>query len=141
MERTAKSVDDHLAVIEGGMGDDMRLLDREISKRMPGRERHLYEGKLWGGSDQQIVGYGVMDYTNRSGEEVHWFAVGLAAQKNYVSMYVNAVENDSYLLSQYEGKLGKVRVGSASVGFDSVEDVDWHNLMELVERAAALTGS
>ena len=139
MERTTTSVDDHLAAIDGGMGEDMRLLDEQISRRMPGRDRHLYEGKLWGGSDQHIVGYGVMDYTNRSGNEVQWFAVGLAVQKTYISMYVNAVENDAYLLSQYEGKLGKVKVGSAAVSFDSVADVDWDNLMELVERASALT--
>lgn len=140
MERTDKSVDEHLAGIDGQAGEDMRLLDTEITKRLPGRERFLYEGKFWGGSDQRIVGYGVMDYTNRSGEDVHWFVVGLAAQKNYISIYVNAVENDTYLLAQYADRLGKVKTGSASVSFDAVADVDLDNLMELVERAGALTG-
>lgn len=140
MERTEKSVDEHLAGIDGQAGEDMRLLDKEITKRLPGRERFLYEGKFWGGSDQRIVGYGVMDYTNRSGEDVHWFVVGLAAQKNYISIYVNAVENDTYLLAQYVDRLGKVKTGSASVSFDAVADVDLDNLMEVVERAGALTG-
>jgi hypothetical protein len=106
---------------------------------MPGAERHLYEGTFWGGSEQQIVGYGVMDYTNRSGEEVEWFVVGLAAQQRYVSMYVNAVENDAYLLRQYEGKLGRAKIGSASISFATIEDIDFDNLMELVTRAGELT--
>jgi len=135
MERTSKSVDDHLASLRGQRGEDIRALDRAIWERMPEAERHLYEGKLWGGSDQRIVGYGAMDYRNRSGEDVEWFVVGLAAQKAYISMYVNAVEGGAYLLAGYEGKLGKVKTGSASISFDSVDDVDLEMLMDLVERA------
>lgn len=135
MERTSKSVDDHLASLAGEQGEDIRALDRAIRERMPEAERHLYEGKLWGGSDQRIVGYGIMDYRNRSGEDVEWFIVGLAAQKTYISMYVNAVEGGTYLLAGYEGRLGKVKTGSASISFDSVDDVDFEILMDLVERA------
>jgi len=138
MERTSEDVDEYLDSIGGERGEEMRQLDRSITERMPGAGRHLYEGKFWGGSDQQIVGYGVMDYTNRSGDAVEWFTVGLAAQKNYISMYVNAVENDNYLLGQYEGKLGKVKTGSASISFNTLDDVDYESLMDLVERAARL---
>lgn len=138
MERTTKDVDAHLDSIPGQRGDEMRQLDRSITELMPDAGRHLYEGKFWGGSEQQIVGYGVMDYTNRSGDEVEWFTVGLAAQKNYISMYVNAVENDAYLLGQYKGKLGKVKMGSASISFDTLDDVDHESLMDLVERAGQL---
>lgn len=138
MERTSKDVDGHLDSIRGQPGEEMRRLDRLITERMPAAGRHLYEGKFWGGSDQQIIGYGVMDYTNRSGDAVEWFTVGLAAQKNYISMYVNAVENDAYLLGQYKGKLGKVKMGSASISFDTLDDVDHESLMELVERAGQL---
>lgn len=140
MQRTNKSVDDHLAGLEGDRGEDVRLLDTAIVARMPGAERHLYEGRFWGGSEQQIVGYGLMDYTNRSGDEVRWFLVGLAEQKNHISMYVNAVEDGAYLLREYESTLGKAKVGSASISFKSVEDVDFDNLMELVARAADTAG-
>lgn len=116
----------------------MRQLDRSITEKMPGAGRYLYEGKFWGGSEQQIVGYGVMDYTNRSGDAVEWFTVGLALQKNYISIYVNAVENDVYLLGQYKGKLGKVKMGSASVSFGTLDDVDYVSLMDLIERAGEL---
>lgn len=136
MERTDKSVDDHLASLEGRQGEDMRRLDAAIRERMPDSGRHLYEGKMWGGTDQKIIGYGVLDYTNRSGQDVEWFIVGLAAQKNHISMYVNAIKDGAYLLREYEKKLGKAKVGSASIGFDTIDDVDFDNLMELVEEAA-----
>ncbi len=139
MERTDKSVDVFLESIDDERGDDLRRLDEEISKRMPESERHVYEGKFWGGSDQQIVGYGVMDYENRSGDHVEWFVVGLAAQKNYISMYVNAVKDGRYLLRDYEEKLGEVKVGSASISFDRVDEVDFDVLMDLVEEAGQLS--
>lgn len=135
MKRTSTDVDDFLSGLEGDRGEDIRTLDAEIRARMDGHERHLYEGTFWGGSDQQIVGYGIMDYTNKSGEDVEWFIMGLAEQKNYISMYVNAVEDGEYLLRQYEKKLGKAKVGSASISFSSLADVDLDNLYELVSRA------
>jgi len=136
MERTDRSVDDFLADLRGPASDDIRVLDSEIRQRMPGHERHLYEGKFWGGTDQQIIGYGVMDYQNRSGEDVEWFIVGLAEQKNHISMYVNAVRDGAYLLREYQKRLGKAKVGTASIGFESLADVDVDALMELVEEAA-----
>jgi hypothetical protein len=135
MERTAKSVDEHLASIDGDRGEDIRRLDEIISEQMPNQERHLYEGKFWGGSDQEIIGYGILDYRNKSGVDVEWFLVGLAEQKNYISMYVNAVEDGKYLLDQYEGRLGKVKKGSASISFPGLDAVDVAALTEMLVRA------
>jgi len=135
VERTGKSVEDHLASLKGDRGDEIRRLDAAITEHMPGHARHLYEGKMWGGTDQTIIGYGIMDHRNRSGEDVEWFVVGLAAQKRYISMYVNVVVDGAYLLREYDGRLGKVKLGSASLGFDDLADVDFENLMDLVARA------
>ena len=136
MDRTNKDVDEFLGSLHGKRGDDMRLLDAAIQERMPGAERHLYEGTFWGGSDQQIVGYGLMDSTNQSGEDVEWFVIGIAEQKNYLSMYVNAIHDGEYLLRLYEHKLGKAKVGSASISFDSVDDLQLGTLFEMIDRAA-----
>lgn len=65
MRRSTHDVDDHLAGVAGRQGEDMRALDAAIRERMPGAERYLYVGKFWGGTDQQIVGYGIMDYRDR----------------------------------------------------------------------------
>lgn len=140
MERTTKDVDQFLAGLEGRQGDDMRVLDAVIVESMPGRERHLYEGTFWGGSDQQIIGYGVLDYQDSSGKQVEWFLLGLAAQKNYISMYVNATEDGAYLLRKYEGRLGKVKTGSASISFPTLDDVDLDALLDLVSQTHELGG-
>jgi len=130
------SVGEHLASLSENVRDQMVLLDTAISDRMSGASRVLYEGKFWGGSDQKIIGYGEFRYTNSSGKTVKWFMVGLAAQKNYLSMYVNAVDDDGYVLAQYKDRLGKVKVGSASISFKNVDDVNIDVLMELVDVAA-----
>ncbi len=132
MEISKTTPDEHLAQLDD---DDMSLLDREITARMPGAARLLWEGKMWGGTDQAIIGYGHFSYKNSSGKEVEWFMVGLAQQKNYISMYVNAVSDGGYLLDEYKARLGKVKTGSASISFDSVSDVELDVLLELVERA------
>ena len=141
MQRTTKDVGEFLASMEGTQGDDMRRLDDLISGRMPGQPRFLYEGVFWSGSEQQIVGYGVMDYQNRSGVMVEWFLVGFAAQKDHISIYLNAVEDGDYLLRQYEGKLGKAKTGSASIAFKTLADLDLDNLLEMVSRASDLTAT
>jgi len=140
MERTTGNVAEHLASFEGSRGEDIRKLDELIREQMPGVECHLYEGKLWGGSDQRIVGYGTLDYRNKSGDDVEWFLVGLAAQKNYISIYVNAVDDGKYMLSGYEGRLGKVKQGSASISFGGLDDVELDTLTELLRRSAELSG-
>jgi hypothetical protein len=70
---------------------------------------------------------------------VEWFAVGLARQKRHYSLYVNAVEDGRYLGQAYAGRLGKVKLGAASVGFRRLEDVDLDGLRALLEHAGRLT--
>ncbi len=117
----------------------MAELDERITRVFSADIRQMWEGRLWGGSDQNIIGYGEFSYTNSSGTEVHWFAVGLAAQKKYLSVYVNAVDDGAYLLRQYEDRLGKVKIGSASLSFGSLDVLDLDVFDELIRRAGDLT--
>lgn len=137
MEKSQRTPDQYLADLEDNLKDDLVFLDSEIAKRFPGEARALFEGTFWGGSDQQIIGYGDLTHEGARGIPVEWFMVGLARQKNYISMYVNAVGDGGYLLNEYRDKLGKVKTGAASISFSRVADVDTDALMELVERAAA----
>ena len=105
---------------------------------MPGAERVLWEGKFWGGTDQRIVGYGLYRYKGRSGAEGEWFVVGLAAQKNYLSLYVNAATEGTPLPKLYAPRLGKVKAGSANLQFKRAADIDLDVLRELVARAQEL---
>lgn len=138
MDRSSTGPDDFIATLPDGVREDIALLDAEISSAMDGLERTLWEGVFWGGTTQHIIGYGAYRYTGRSGRSGEWFVVGLAAQKNYLSLYVNAAADGVYLGKQYAERLGKVRAGSANLQFKRAADIDLAVLRELVTRAREL---
>ncbi len=136
MERsTTTTPDQFIAGLPDGVRDDIATLDAVIAEAMAGTERVLWEGPMWGGTDQRIIGYGSHQYTNRSGVHVDWFVIGLAAQKQYLSLYVNAADADGYILRRFAGRLGKVKVGSANATFKRASDIDLDALREMVDQA------
>lgn len=140
MDLSDVDVDTHLTgIADPDVAGTMRTLDRLITERMPDRRRALYEGTFWGGTEQRIIGYGHIVQPRPRGEDVHWFLVGLARQKDHYSLYINAVEDGAYLGQQYKGRLGKVKLGSASIGFKSLDDLDLDVLGEMVQRANEIT--
>jgi hypothetical protein len=139
MQRSTKSPDEHIASLPDGVREDITALDAVIAGEMVGEERTLWEGVFWGGTTQHIIGYGAYRYKGRSGAEGEWFKVGLAAQKNYLSLYVNAADDGQYLGKVYAPRLGKVKAGSANVQFKRAADIDLEVLGEMVRRARELT--
>lgn len=137
MERSPVSPDDHIASLPDGVREEIAALDVEISRVMAGEERVLWEGPMWGGTHQRIIGYGALVQEQRGGS-VEWFTVGLAAQKSHLSLYVNAAEDGQYLAKRYADRLGKVKVGSANVAFKRLSDIELPVLLEMAERARDL---
>jgi len=135
MERSKTSPDKFLASLPDDVRDDMTTLDGVIAEAFAGDERVLWEGKFWGGTQQNIIGYGAYHYKGRSGAEGEWFIVGLAAQKNYLSLYVNATVDGQYVGKAYAPRLGKVKAGSANLQFKRAADLDLDVLRELVSAA------
>ena len=119
--------------------DDLLAIDEILVAAMPGRSRALWEGVFWGGTEQTIIGYGTLIQPRPKGEELEWFIIGLARQKAHTSLYVNAVEDGQYLGASYGPKLGKVKIGSASIGFTKLENVDLAVLGELAAHAHRIT--
>lgn len=138
VQRSSTSPDDHIASLPGGVRDDIAELDAELTKIFAGHERVLWEGPMWGGTHQRIIGYGDYRQENRSGASVDWFVVGLAVQKSHLSLYVNAAEDGEYLAKRYADRLGKVKSGSANVTFKRLSDVELPVLLEMAERARDL---
>ncbi len=147
MERVDTDPDDFLSSFDDeAVRNTMHRLDGAIRSAMPGRNRTLWEGVFWGGTDQQILGYGDIVQPRPKGEEVEWFLVGLARQKDSYSLYVNAVDDGRYLGQVYEDRLrrpdlakSRLKIGSASIGFRSADDVDLTVLGDLLRRADELT--
>jgi hypothetical protein len=139
MQRTETSPNDVIDALADPARDEIRTLDEAISQAMDGLPRDVWEGPFWGGTQQRIIGYGRYRYRGRSGSEGEWFIVGLAAQKNNLSVYVSAAEDGRSLAKSYAERLGKVKAGSGAVTFRRLADVNLDVLVELVRRARELT--
>ena len=138
MEKTNRSPAEHIASLPTERREDIERLDALITDLMAGLPKTMWEGRLWGGTDQQIIGYGDYRYTKSSGESVEWFIVGLAVQRNYISVYVNATDGRAYLAERHAERLGKVKVGKSSISFTSIDDVDLQQLSDLITDAKRL---
>lgn len=134
MERTAADPAEFIASLPDDVRPDIEQLDAAISEVMSRHTKTMWEGTFWGGSDQNIIGYADVSY-ERPKDTVEWFMVGLAPQKNYISVYVNAVGDDGYLVEQYADRLGKAKIGKAAISFNSVDDINLDALLELVAEA------
>jgi len=138
MQRSEMSPDEFLASLPDDVRDDMVAIDGALAPVFSGEERVLWEGPFWGGTQQHIIGYGSYHYRGRSGAEGEWFVVGLAAQKNYFSLYVNAADEGESLGQRYASRLGKVKAARANVQFKRASDLDLDVLREIATRARDL---
>jgi hypothetical protein len=134
MERTDTGPDVFFASLPETRRNDLERVDAVLSKVMKGHSRVLWGGTFWGGSEQSIIGYGDYTYQRSDKKTVDWFILGLAPQKNYNSIYINASDEDGYLIQRYADRLGKVKVRSAAVTFKSADDLD----LEVLEEVATL---
>lgn len=141
MERSSRSPDDHIASLPDGVREDVASVDAVIADAMSGEERVLWEGVFWGGSQQAIIGYGAYRYKGRSGAEGEWFVVGLAAQKKYLSLYVNVADGGKSLLQAFAPRLGKAKASSANLQFKRAADLDLDVLREMIVRARQLSAA
>jgi hypothetical protein len=139
MKKVSLSPEDFLASLPEDAGRDMQKLDKACMSIFSSDERVMWRGKLWGGTDQTIIGYGDWSYVRSDKKTVTWFKVGLALQKNYISVYINAVEGGQYVAKKYADTLGKVKIGSSSVSFKKLEDVNLNALLKLIKIAKKQT--
>ncbi len=83
-----------------------------------------------------MLGYGSFEYIDKRTKELKsWPVVALANQKNYVSVYVCALEDGAYIAERYKDKLGKVSVGKSCIRLKKLEDVDLEELKKILELA------
>lgn len=140
MERTQTTPEEYIASLAPERRSDIEKLDAILSNQLPHQTKTMWEGKLWGGTDQKIIGYGEYIYKRSDGNTVEWFMVGLTAQKNYISIYVNATDGDGYITHRWASKLGKAKIGASSISFKTTDDIDLSALSDMIDEAAQLMG-
>ncbi len=87
-----------------------------------------------------MLGYGMFHYKSKSGREGEWPTVALASQKNYISLYVCAVDGGKYIAEGYKDKLPKASIGKSCIRFKKLSDVDLNIIKEILRMAEKTPG-
>lgn len=104
---------------------DLQKLDRLLKESAPRLNRYFHRGTPPGepGMRFKMIGYGRFHYLSRSGKSVEWPVVGVALQRNYISVYLSVAKDGVSLIQSYSGKLGELRSGSNNFSFEKYEDL------------------
>jgi len=90
-----------------------------IRKTVPGLKRWFYAGAPADGPGMRmsLIGYGSFQYEVKSGQRVTWPIVGLALQKNYISLYTSVIKDGAPITERHKGALGELRSGRGNFSF------------------------
>jgi len=120
--------EEYIAALAEPRRSEIAALDRLIRETVPELEPHIRSG---------MIGYGPFHYRYASGREGDWFRVGLASNKNYISLYACAADDRGYVAERYRERIGKASIGRSCVRFKKLADLDLDALRELLRETAA----
>ena len=119
----------YLASLPEPRRTDLTALHRAITRAVPKLKPVIASGML---------GYGPYHYRYASGHEGDSAVIGLASQKQYISLYLLAVEDGVYLAEANQAELGTVSVGKCCIRFKRLADLNLPRALQLVRKAARL---
>lgn len=130
MKSNATTYDEFFAEA-GERESDLRQLDALIVEVVPELDKQFVSGM-----SITMIGYGMFHYKSVSGREGDWPVIGLANQKNYISLYICAIRDGKYLAELYGDKLGKVNNGRSCIRFKKVADLNLTEIKNILREAA-----
>src|SRR5579871_2404228 len=135
----ADSLEDYLA-FDPARTSDLDALQALMRKAAPALKRHFHAGTPAGeaGMRMNLIGYGQFKYAIKSGKTASWPVIGVALQKNYISVYVAVTRNGKPLVPFYAGKLGELRMGGNNFSFERFADLNASAVVSLFAEAAAI---
>ena len=127
----AMSAKEYFDMLPKERREPMEFLHKFIKKTVPKlKPNFLYN----------MPGYGSFTYKNHKKEVLNWPIIALASQKNYISLYVCAVDSGEYIAEKYKSELGKVSVGKSCIQFKKLEDINLKTLERVIKFAAKFPG-
>jgi len=131
----ARSVEEYLG-FDPGREDALRTLDGLIRGAAPGLARWFVPGTPDGqpGMSMTLIGYGQFQYSVKSSPvPVTWPILGLALQKNYISLYNSANGDGPPFTCAYADRLGRARVSKKGVvTFGTLRGANLQTLTEMI---------
>jgi hypothetical protein len=121
---------EYIAKVDEARRADVAALDALIRKLAPKLEPFIHSGML---------GYGPMHYKYASGREGDSCRIGVASNKNYISLYICACDDKGYVPERYKKALPKATIGKSCVRFKRLSDLDPGALEKLIREGAQLS--
>jgi uncharacterized protein YdhG (YjbR/CyaY superfamily) len=127
----AKTLEEYFAMLPAERKEPMEFLHKFIQKTAPSLKPNFA---------YNMPGYGSFKYKNYKKEIIDWPTVSLASQKNYMSLYICAIDKDGYIAEKYKKALGKVSVGKSCIRFKKIEDLNLETLKKVILLAEKTPG-
>lgn len=128
----AKNIEEYIDSLNSQRKKEILFLDSLIKKTAPSLKPYFAKNML---------GYGTFQYINNKTKEIlDWQVIGLASQKNYISIYVCATDNKKYIAEMHKSKLGNVKVGKSCINIKKLEDLNIEELKKVIKAAAKHPG-
>jgi hypothetical protein len=118
---------EYIARLDEARKTDIAALDALIRKVAPKLKPFIHSGML---------AYGPWHYKYASGREGDWFRMGVASNKNYISLYVSACNDKGYVAERYKKALPKASIGRSCVRFKRLSDLDPAALKNMIREGA-----
>ncbi len=123
----AETPAEYISELDEPRKTEIKRIDALIRKWAPKLDPHMRSG---------MIGYGTYHYKYPSGREGDWFKVGLASNKNYISIYACGVKNGGYIAEAYKTRLPKASIGKSCIRFKRLDDLDLGVLEEIVKETS-----
>lgn len=97
---------------------ELMQFDQMMRQQLPRLKCYFHAGTPAGqpGMRFKMIGYGAFETIVKGGRVLVWPRVGLALQKNYISVYL-AGEGINAILQTHRGDLGETRMGEGNFSF------------------------
>ena len=129
MKSTAKTPTEYINSLKEPRKTEIKKLHLLIRKTIPNLKHHMKFGML---------GYGTYHYKYASGREGDWMVIGLANQKNYISLYSCLSDGKNYVPENHKEDLPKANIGKSCIRFRKLEDIDLDGIKQVLQETGII---
>lgn len=122
----AKTIKEYLAAVPDERKEAFLFLHEFIQKNVPSLKPYFASN---------MIGYGSFPYKNYKKELIEWPVISLANQKNYISIFICALDVGEYVAEKHKAELGKVTVGKSCISLKKLEDINLSALKKVLKFA------